>query len=88
MKKIFLLVLCAFIVKPVFPQTDSTASDSLLLIQIQNQLQQSTPPAASRGSASANPDLSVIGDFRANYQSNYPRHFDATLHETEISFIP
>ena len=88
MKNIILLSIYILIYKPLFSQTDSIASDSLLLLQIQNQMQQSaTPsPAPSRGSASANPDLSVIGDFRANYQSNYPRHFDATLHETEISF--
>lgn len=85
MKKIFLITLYAFLVKPLYSQTDSTTSDSLLLIKIQNQLQQPPAPAPLRGSASANPDLSVIGDFRGNYQSNYQRHFDATLHETEIS---
>jgi len=65
---------------------DSTAKDSLLLIQIQNQMQQSSPPpAAVRSAPSANPDMSVIGDFRGSYQSNLSRNFDANLHEAEIS---
>ena len=88
MKKIILLSFYILISQALFSQTDSIASDSLLLLQIQNQIQQpeKTSPAPSRGSASANPDLSVIGDFRTNYQSNYSRHFDANMHETELSF--
>ena len=88
MKKIFLIVLYSISIIPVYSQTDSTASDSLLLLQIQNQLKipESTNSIPSRSSISANPDISVIGDFRANYQSNYTRHFNANLNETEISF--
>ena len=88
MKKIFLLVLYSISIIPAYSQTDSTASDSLLLLQIQNQLKipELTNTIPSRGSVSANPDISVIGDFRTNYQSNYSRHFNANLNETEISF--
>ncbi|MCX6273779.1 MAG: hypothetical protein NTV09_01055 [Bacteroidetes bacterium] len=68
-------------------QVDSLASDSLLLLQIQSQLQNNTPiPAQPRTSPSNNPDMSVIGDFRTTYQDNQNRHFDANLAETEFSF--
>jgi hypothetical protein len=63
---------------------DSTKADSLLLLQVQGQLQQSTS-APTRSGISANPDISVIGDFRGSYQSNATRNFNAELHETEIS---
>jgi hypothetical protein len=81
---LFLLLVMCFVNTEA--QTDSTSTDSLLL-QIQNQLQQETTstPAPGRAAASANPDISVIGDFRGSYQSNYKRNFDAELHETEIS---
>ncbi|HKK12038.1 MAG TPA: hypothetical protein VJ945_04365, partial [Flavobacteriaceae bacterium] len=53
-------------------------SDSLLLLQIQQEMQEqatpstpsSTPPLQqARGVASANPKISVIGDFRGLYRS-------------------
>jgi len=85
-KKIFLFLLLVVSRLNMQAQTDSTSSDSLLL-QIQNQLDQqnNSTPAPARAAASANPDISVIGDFRGSYQSNYKRNFDAELHETEIS---
>jgi hypothetical protein len=43
-------------------------------------------PVQPRTSPSANPNISVIGDFRLNYNSQQHRHFDANLHETEFSF--
>jgi hypothetical protein len=48
-------------------------------------LQPATPAAPVRSGISANPDISVIGDFRGSYQSNADRNFNAELHETEIS---
>jgi hypothetical protein len=86
-KKIFLCLLFLLLFCVAGAQTDSTAADSLLLLQIQNQMQQQTsaPPAPVRSSASANPDISAIGDFRINYMSNLKRNFDAELHEAEIS---
>lgn len=83
-KKIFFLLIVAAPFHSILGQTDSTSSDTLLM-QIQNQLQQENNPAPARVAASANPDISVIGDFRGSYQSNLKRHFDAELHETEIS---
>ncbi len=77
-------ILCLFSIR-AHAQTDSTFSDSLLLQQIQDQMLQNATPAPARAAASANPDISVIGDFRGSYQSNYKRKFDTELHETEIS---
>src|SRR6185295_16594443 len=84
-KKIVLSLLLLLLLSRVEAQVDSTKSDSLLLLQIQSQRQQNNP-APARSSVSANPDISVIGDLRGSYQSNYYRNFNAELHETEFSF--
>ena len=71
----------------LFAQIDSLQQDSLLLMQVQNQLAQSNPqPVQARSGISANPDISVIGDFRTSYRDNYRRHFSANMAETEFSF--
>ena len=71
-------------------QIDSAKSDSLLLIKIQNEMQQPTPePTAApqqHAGASANPDISVIGDFRGLYRSYGHHNYDAVLNEAEFSF--
>ncbi len=68
-------------------QVDSTKTDSLMLLQVQNELVQAQSPApAPNVAASANPNLSVIGDFRALYRSYGTHNFDAVLHEAEFSF--
>ena len=67
---------------------DSTKADSLLLLQIQNQMQADQPqqqPQQQRSTLSFNPDIGVIGDFRASYISKGKRNIDAYLNETEIS---
>lgn len=66
---------------------DSTKADSLLLMQIQQQMQSTAQPPAQqqRSSLSFNPDIGVIGDFRGSYISSGKRNFDAYLNETEIS---
>src|SRR5258705_3205023 len=85
-KKIFLFILSIRLCGTAGAQTDSTQVDSLLLLQIQNQLQQASAPAPPiRSAASANPDISAIGDFRINYMSNRSRNFNAELHEAEVS---
>src|SRR5690242_18479845 len=81
---ITLIILFAFMA--LRAQTpDSTKADSLMMLQIQSQMQQSAQSAPVRSGISANPDISVIGDFRGSYQSNYRRNFDAELHEAELS---
>jgi hypothetical protein len=84
-----------FIVAIVFPEifhaqvpTDSTKADSLLLLQIQNQMQTDQvqqQPQQQRSTLSFNPDIGVIGDFGASYISKGKRNFDAYLNETELS---
>lgn len=68
---------------------DSTAADSVLLKQIEEQMAASTvqpAPAQTRSSLSANPDIGVIGDFQGSYISRGKKNVDAYLHETEVSF--
>jgi len=88
------LSLCISIMVPVsaMAQRDSTAvADSLLIQQLQQQMsppESPAPPvtqAASRSAPSTNPNMSVIGDFRASYQSPARRHIDAEFHEAEIA---
>ena len=68
-------------------QVDSTKNDSLLLLQIQNDLQTSSEsPPQPRTSASANPNISVIGDFRGIYRSYGSHNLDAVLGEVEFAF--
>ncbi|MBI4929473.1 MAG: hypothetical protein HY841_01835 [Bacteroidetes bacterium] len=49
-------------------------------------MQQQTPPQQQRVAASANPDISVIGDFRGLYRSYGSHNFDAVFNEAEFSF--
>jgi len=95
-KKIFpVIVLLAAIIfsNKAVAQTDSTATtDSVLLKQIQQQMQTNTQtitqptPQLTRSGISANPDIGVVADFRASYLSRGKRNFDAYLNETEMSF--
>jgi hypothetical protein len=69
-----------------FGQVDSTAADSALLKQIEQQMQDnSSTPQQTRSTLSFNPDIGVIGDFRASYISRGKRNFNAYLNETEVS---
>ncbi len=81
-----LLFFILFISMKVNSQTESTKTDSILLLQIQNEMQQQqTPPPQQRIGASANPDISVIGDFQGLYRSYGSHNFDALLNEAELS---
>jgi len=68
---------------------DSTAADSALLKQIEQQMQSNSQPAQqpqqSRSTLSFNPDLGVIGDFQGSYISKGNKNFNAYLNETELS---
>lgn len=85
-KKILLIIMLFSVVK-VQAQVDTTKTDSALLKKIQEEMQ---PPQAAqpqqRTGASANPDISVIGDFRGLYRSYGTHNFDAVLNEAEFSF--
>lgn len=69
--------------------TDSTAADSALLRQVEQELAatQSSQQSATttRSGLSFNPDIGVIGDFQGSYISEGERNFDAYLNETELS---
>jgi hypothetical protein len=67
---------------------DSSKNDSLLLLQIQNQMQtnQLQPEQQQqRSTLSFNPDIGVIGDFRGSYISKGKKNVEAYLNETELS---
>jgi len=68
---------------------DSTAADSALLKQIEQQMQSNSQPAQqpqqTRSSLTFNPDIGVIGDFQGSYISKGNKNFNAYLNETELS---
>jgi len=84
-KPIIFLFICQLVFIKLEAQVDNKA-DSLALIQVQNEMQQPTPAPQLRLGASANPNLSVIGDFRTLYHSYGLHNIDAVLHEAEFSF--
>lgn len=86
-----ILLLLFFCVQTSVAQVtaDSTAADSLLLKQIEAQMQpennQPATPQQTRSAISANPNIGVIGDFQGSYMSNGKKNFNAYLNETELS---
>ena len=86
-KNIIVIIFSVFIFEFCFSQSDSAQkADSLLLMQIQSEMQPASAPQQTRTAAFANPDISVIGDFRGLYRSYGSHNFDAVMHETEFSF--
>lgn len=84
---IFILSLLGKISVAQIP-ADSTAADSVLLKQIEAQMQQDnkqSPPQQTRSGATANPDIGVIGDFQTSYISRGKKNINAYLNETEVS---
>ena len=79
---LFSILFCA---TQVNAQVDSTKTDSLLLLEMQNQLGEDQP-VQPQVAASANPNISVIGDLQGLYRSYGDHHFDAVLNEVEFSF--
>jgi hypothetical protein len=90
-KIISLLVLFTVIIfckQSIAQVTDSTASDSMLLKQIELQMKANmqTTPQQTRSGVSTNPDIGVVADFRGSYISKGRKNVDAYLNETEVSF--
>jgi hypothetical protein len=90
MKKILLfhfLFICTTSMAQV--TTDSSRyKDSILQKQIEEQLQSNDRqpvPTQTRTRLSANPDISLIGDFQTSYTSRGKKNINAYLNETEIS---
>ena len=85
--------LCFVLQGWTYSQQDTTAVDSLLLKQLEQQMQKphAAPqaveqPAQPRSAISTNPNISAIGDFQGAYRSNVERHFDLYFNEGEFSF--
>lgn len=73
----------------MFAQSDSTAVDSLLVKQLEQQMQAAAPPtpapqAAPRSAPTTNPDLSAIGDFRTLYTSEGKRNVELYFNQLEM----
>ena len=73
--------------------SDSTASDSLLVEELARELEAAANEPSTSGSRPArrarslmNPEISVIGDFRAGFISEGERNVDAEIHEVETAF--
>jgi len=87
----FFLLVAISLSKIVIAQVpaDSTAADSALLKQIEQQMQSNNQPAQqpqqTRSTLSFNPDIGVIGDFQGSYISKGNKNFNAYLNETELS---
>src|SRR5947207_8853407 len=87
-KLLFVFFICNFCISVVSlgQNTDSTSTDSVLLKQIEAQMNQAqTPTSQPRSTLSFNPDIGVIGDFQGSYISKGDKNFDMYLNETEIS---
>ena len=88
------IIICGTIIGGIFlstktmAQTDSTATDSVLLKQIEQQMQTNIQPAPqqTRSGISTNPDVGVVADFQGSYINKGKKNFDTYLNETEISF--
>ncbi|HEV8504742.1 MAG TPA: hypothetical protein VGQ53_05060 [Chitinophagaceae bacterium] len=87
----FFLLLAVLTGQLVFSQVpaDSTAADSALLKQVEQQMQSNNQatqqPQQTRSTLSFNPDIGVIGDFQGSYISKGNKNFNAYLNETELS---
>jgi hypothetical protein len=68
--------------------SDSTAKDSMLLKQVEEQMQLANTPAPeqTRSTLSFNPDIGVVADFQGSYTSQGKKNFNSYLNETEVSF--
>lgn len=88
-KSLIFLVPAMLVSLQLFSQVDSTATDSTLLKEIEEQMlgtNQQPAPQTTRSAISANPDIGVVADFRASYLSKGKKNLDAYLNETEVSF--
>lgn len=84
---VILFLLMFIMSKSAIAQVDSLSKDSALLRQVEQEMQKNEQPAPvqTRSGISANPDIGLIGDFRASYLSKGKRNIDAYLNETEVS---
>jgi len=86
----FLLVACIMVLVDRARAQDSAAvADSLLLLELESALAtpRQTDNSAPRASkVNLNPDISLIGDFRAWWTNEGDRNVDIEVHEVETAF--
>ena len=84
----FIVFACICIPLDLFAQRDSTAVDSVLMKQLEQQMQPAAAPppapAAPRSAPTTNPDISAIGDFRSLYTSEGTRNVELYFNQLEI----
>src|ERR1035437_9167748 len=83
------LLFAVFFTNKAKAQVDSTATDSLMLKQVEQLMgnqKQEPPPQKTRSGISTNPDIGVVADFQSSYISTGKKKVDAYLNETEVSF--
>ena len=72
----------------LFAHPDSTAVDSVLMKQLEQQMQPAAPPPAApavgRSAPTTNPDMSAIGDFRSLYTSEGTRNIELYFNQLEV----
>jgi len=88
-KAVFVILLICNMNSNAQSVSDSTAADSALLKQIEQQMLSGQPgqpaPSQARSGISSNPDIGVVGDFQGSYISKGKKNVDAYLNETEVS---
>lgn len=85
-KIIFIFYVFLFVHQRLIAQRDSTVTDSLLMEQIEQQMQTTQQNNPQKGIISTNPNIGVIGDFQSHYISTGSRNFDMYLNEAEFVF--
>jgi hypothetical protein len=84
----FIVFACICVPLDLFAQRDSTTVDSVLMKQLEQQMQPAAPPppapAAPRSAPTTNPDISAIGDFRSLYTSEGTRNIELYFNQLEI----
>ena len=88
-KKFSLVIFISlYIPLALFAQRDTTAVDSVLIKQLEQQLLPAAPPpappAAARSAPTTNPDMSAIGDFRSLYTSEGKRNVEFYFNQLEV----
>ena len=84
----FIVFACICIPLDLFAQRDSTAVDSVLMKQLEQQMQPAAPapaaPPIARSAPTTNPDMSAIGDFRSLYNSDGKRNVELYFNQLEV----
>ncbi len=84
------IVFCVFSMVSSFTQNDKSATDSLLLKQLEREMQATQPiqqpSSQTQLPPSSNPKISVVGDFQSAWRNNAKRNFSTKINEVEFAF--